>query len=98
MTSRRERNPFAAGRRCLRCHILLDDESALDMTDAIPKDGDLSLCYSCGNLAVFSDGTTRFRPLTPSEELRALQDPEIQVAKTVVRSLAEYMFPKAHLN
>lgn len=91
-------NPFAAGRRCLRCHILLDDESALDLSDAAPEDGNLSLCYRCGKLAVFAHGATQFRELTPSEELQALQDPRVQLARAVVRSLSEYMFPRAHTN
>jgi DNA-directed RNA polymerase subunit RPC12/RpoP len=89
---------FAAGPRCLRCDRLLDDGSALDLSDARPKDGDVSVCLYCGHVALFCFGATAFRLPSPAEERRLMTDPRIQVAKRVAASAAEVFFTGSRSN
>lgn len=48
--------------------------------DSIPQDGDLSMCWKCGEFGVFNaDGTVR-KP-TPSETAEIEEDPAVQAAR-----------------
>jgi hypothetical protein len=52
---------------CLFCGTV--QELHASMEGAIPKPGDLSICFSCGYVAAYGDDVTRLVPLTPEQQL-----------------------------
>jgi hypothetical protein len=70
---------------CPSCGELLDAVTSL-YEEAMPSDGDVTLCFNCGHLMVFADG----RPRNPTDaEMHTIAgDPRIikaQAARARVR-------------
>lgn len=49
-----------------------------------PDPGDVTICIECANLLVFTDDYTLRKP-APSELLRMLQDPHLQMVREACR-------------
>lgn len=47
---------------CLHCGKILDAASGVDDDDMPPKPGDVSICFYCGNIAVFGDNLLLRQP------------------------------------
>jgi hypothetical protein len=55
-----------------------------------PRDGDVGLCWGCGNLAIFVkvDGSLAQRLPTDAEQADIEQDPEFQRARAAIAAAA----------
>lgn len=78
-----------AARTCRGCGAGLDASTNVT-DDCQPKDGDLSICFYCGEYAVFSDAG--FRPLTQEEELEVAGDPRVQ---SILREMLRFKGKRA---
>jgi hypothetical protein len=70
---------------CAGCGYLVDSATFLGDGKKVPTDGDISVCFRCGTLAVFEGGVPR-PPVSPEEIAAAEQDPEVQRAQLTTRT------------
>lgn len=73
----------APGRVCLACKAVLDCQTGL--TTNVPRDGDVSVCLYCGNIALYAANVQRLCPPTPAEEVELAADDRVQQALMAVR-------------
>ncbi len=69
---------------CSRCEAKLDAATSMDDPDALPDADSVSLCFYCGNLAMFTGEGMALRQPTAEEQAELMADPEVQ---RVFRSL-----------
>lgn len=72
---------------CVRCGYAMDAFDCLQHPDAMPKDGDLSLCMNCG--FEYVRHADRWQPMTAAE--RAALEPEDR------RTLEEMQFVRSRV-
>jgi len=73
------------GHDCLRCHGVLN--GATNVTNnAMPKDGDLTICIYCGHLMAFTDDLS-LRELTAEEQEWCNKSNLITLAKESVKDI-----------
>jgi len=59
---------------CPHCGRLNDCHSTTDPSE--PSEGDVSLCWKCGGIAIFTEDGVRTP--TPEEEVQISRDPDVQ--------------------
>ena len=72
-------------RKCLKCSKLLPGQTAADGSGAVPKAGDVAICFECGEVMIFEG--VGFRYPTPEEfsELFADQAFASTIAAVAIR-------------
>lgn len=65
--------------RCLTCGYKMDRSSDA-ISDQKPREGDFSMCLSCGAVTIFNKDLTTRKP-TPDEEAIALRHPVLMQAQ-----------------
>lgn len=69
---------------CPTCGYRMDAHSAIGDHDAVPKDGDFSICIACGSPAIYTWleglGILALRQPTASENVEAMRDDRIIAA------------------
>lgn len=65
--------------KCEKCGQVLTDHEMLEDPEAVPRDGDISVCIFCGKVMVFDKG--RIRNLTPEEEIALPDDVRREIEK-----------------
>lgn len=65
---------------CPSCGKVNDAQSSPDDEEAVPEDGNLSMCLYCGDLSIFvtTDGVMGLRAPTLAEYEELMEDPEIR--------------------
>ncbi len=63
------------GERCHNCGTLNDDATDINNPDARPTEGDVSVCFYCAALALFTGDGYGTRAPTEEERLALLADP-----------------------
>ena len=75
---------------CPNCDEKLDDYTAYDNSDSVPKTDDRTICFYCAQPLVFSDDVGHVRFPTESEMAEMLADPRIVgVMAAIVLHLVE---------
>lgn len=74
-------------RHCLECGALIDGHTAVDLSEACPESGDVSVCLYCCNIAFFTD--TGLRAPSTAEREKLLADDDLTKAVLVVREMHE---------
>lgn len=71
--------------RCLECGEQLDAATSNNEPDAevLPSEGDVSICFSCGNVAIFTDKLF-LRPPNNGESREIENSPEIKRAVKMI--------------
>jgi sugar (pentulose or hexulose) kinase len=75
---------LAFSSRCPVCGTAHDYQSSVTGDDAVPEDGDLTLCISCGSMLYFDmeiEGCLRVP--TASEQAAIDADPNLQMVKSM---------------
>jgi hypothetical protein len=72
---------------CPECHTDNDAATSFEMDDAIPSDGDVTVCLYCGALAIFTDETTLFRRPTAEERKELLANSDVVSAIRAVHDI-----------
>lgn len=67
---------------CPVCHSPNDGSTEIHGEDGSPSDGDLSICYYCGTLAMYviTEETIKVRELTEEETESAMKIPDVKRA------------------
>lgn len=67
---------------CPNCHVANDGQYNPDEPEMMPHEDALSLCISCGHLAVFTGTgeTLSLRPITEEERAEAMEIPTVRYA------------------
>ncbi len=65
--------------KCEKCGEVLSQFEKLDDPEAVPRDGDLSLCFYCGKVTMFDKGN--LRNLTQEEEETLSDDIRREIEK-----------------
>lgn len=74
----------ARATRCLRCATRLDEHDDTRDPAAVPSEGDVSVCFHCGHLALFTAAGALRQP-TESELVLMRRDPEVHRAMEAIR-------------
>ncbi len=74
---------------CPECGIPNDGQYSPEHPEAVPSDGDLSVCLYCGHLAVFTGegDTLGLRPMTEEEHEQAMNQAEVSQAVAFVKRM-----------
>lgn len=68
---------------CPYCGRENDSHAPTDDPEDIPEDGDVSICWGCLNLSIFTEGGS-IRPTSPEEDADLRSKPDIQDALMVL--------------
>jgi predicted RNA-binding Zn-ribbon protein involved in translation (DUF1610 family) len=70
--------------RCPHCGRANDTSSSRE--DAVPKHGDVSICWGCGGVAIFEDGPFGMSSRLPTDEELAnvMRDPQVQAILSAI--------------
>jgi hypothetical protein len=71
--------------RCLRCRQLLDAATVVD-DDCRPEAGDVSICMTCGHVAIFTHAG-KLRQPRPAELRKIMCDERIVATRAAVKLL-----------
>jgi hypothetical protein len=69
---------------CWRCEKTTDTTTAAVGEDTAPAPGDVSICFYCGELAVFTGRGLETRQPTDAERAEILADPGVVIARGTV--------------
>ncbi len=76
--------------KCLACGALNDAVAQFSPDDDKPPSaGDISLCQTCGHIAIFMADDLGLRELSPKEREEVLRDPRTAIALEISRDFLE---------
>ncbi len=76
--------------KCLACGAPNDAVTQFDPDDRTrPRAGDISLCQTCGHLAVFMADDLGLREMSAKEREEVLRDPRLATALKISRDFLE---------
>lgn len=75
--------------KCLSCGVLNDLATDIN-SDAVPKENDVSICFSCGHIAVFKEDLS-LRELTEEEKDEVDNSEHIQETLSMMKLMKELM-------
>lgn len=62
--------------KCLKCKVVSDAFTGIE-DETKPSDGDLSICYYCGNVTFYAENVTQLKQVTDEDmEKIKIEDPE----------------------
>lgn len=70
-------------RTCPHCGKRNDGHTAIDGEPAVPKPGDVSLCFTCGGLGIYTEDAMR-KP-TDDELFECMQDEQLKRAMFLIK-------------
>lgn len=79
--------------KCPKCGKTLNSATSVDDPNAIPKEGDLSVCFGCGTLLEYEEGW--FVHELPAETLEKLKRNEPESYASLM-NLREYIVRMIH--
>lgn len=79
---------------CLNCGVNNDDASSAEFDDAVPVEGNVSICFSCTAIAVFTGHGLEIRAATPEEFAEIMQDAGV---RAMLARLQFMKWPDGHL-
>ena len=66
---------------CPTCGYIMDAHDTFQPSDAVPSDGDLSVCLQCTEFLVYADNLTTLRKLSDEEWLELPLDNRIELKR-----------------
>ena len=73
--------------QCWACGKTTDATTAVIGEDSVPAVGDVSICFGCGELAVFTGNGVETRQPTEAERAELLDEPDVIRARGAVLAM-----------